>query len=81
MARKKEEKESQEAGPQPWKLPDQRLLVEVGCHNCNARIYVKVNPFAAGNQFTCERCGARNDVLLKPYTVPPVRTICESPQK
>lgn len=81
--KKREEDKPQLTGSTP-KLPpitspvSNRLLVEIGCYNCNERTFVRIDPLAGGNQFACARCKAQNLVLLRPYTVAYVRAVCES---
>jgi len=79
MAKKKKEQEKKgEVGLPPFPLPDKnRLVVEVGCYVCNNRAFVRIDPFAGGNQYACEKCGAQNLVLLRPYTVAYVRAVAE----
>ena len=76
MGKKKDKK--QEASMPPFTpVVNNRLVVEVGCYTCNSRTYVRIDPFAGGNQYACEKCGAQNLVLLRPYTVAYVRAVTE----
>lgn len=54
-----------------------KLLVEVGCYACLTRAMVKIDPHAPSNTFPCAKCTAQNNVLLRAFTTPYIRTVVD----